>query len=145
MQLLSQKTWPARLEFLYESMDFVSSCARALGFNADRISELELVMEEVLVNIVKYAYRGKEPGEVTISCSEDGGNLVMDVVDSGVPFDLLAASDPDITAGVDERPVGGLGIYLIKKLMDKVKYRREEGRNRLTLVLFKGGKTSPLF
>ncbi len=144
MQLLSQKKWPARLESLYESLDSVSSCARALGFNAERIGELELVMEEVLVNIFKYAYGGKEPGEVTISCSEDGGNLVMDVVDSGVPFDPLTASDPDITAGVDERPVGGLGIYLIKKLMDKVKYRREEGRNRLTLVLFKSGKTSPL-
>ncbi len=144
MQLLSQKKWPARLESLYESLDFVSSCARALGFNAERIGELELVMEEVLVNIFKYAYRGKETGDVTISCSEDGGNLVMNVVDSGVPFDLLAASDPDITAGVDDRPVGGLGIYLIKKLMDEVKYRREEGRNRLTLVLLKRGKTSPL-
>jgi serine/threonine-protein kinase RsbW len=136
MQLLSQKTWPARLEFLYESMDFVSSCARALGYNAERIGELELVMEEVLVNIIKYAYPDREPEDVMITCSEDGGNLVLDIVDSGVPFDLLAAADPDVTACVDERPVGGLGIYLIKKLADGVKYRREENRNRLTLTVY---------
>lgn len=137
MQLISQKTRPARLESLYEFMDFVSSCAKALGYNAERIGELELVMEEILVNIIKYAYPGREPGDVTILCREEGGNLILDVVDSGVPFDLLAASDPDITAGVDERPVGGLGIYLIKKLADDVKYRREKNKNRLTLSLFK--------
>ncbi len=135
MRCLSQKTWPARLEFLYESLDFVSSCARALGYGEERIVELELLMEEVLVNIIKYAYPGREPGEVVISCSEDGGNLVLDIVDSGVPFDLLSAADPDVTAGVEERPVGGLGIYLIKKLADDVKYRREESRNRLTLAV----------
>lgn len=137
MKILSQQTRPARLEFLYASMNAVSSCARALGFGEERIGELELVMEEVLVNIIKYAYAGGEPGDMTIVCSEDGGHLVLEVVDSGVPFDLRTAADPDVAAGVEERPIGGLGIYLIKKLADDVKYRRDGGRNRLTLTLLK--------
>jgi len=118
-------------------MDFVSSFAMGLGYDAGRIGEMELVLEEVFVNIIKYAYPGKEPGDVTITCSEDDGSLVLDVADAGVPFDLLAAADPDITAGVDERPVGGLGIYLIKKLADDVQYRRDGTWNRLTLAFFK--------
>jgi len=126
-------------------MDFVSSCARALGYDAERIGELELIMEEILVNIIKYAYSGREPGDVTISCSEDGGNLVMEISDSGIPFDLLAAADPDVTTGIDERSVGGLGIYLIKKLADDVKYQREENRNRVTLAVFKDRSTVPRF
>jgi len=96
---------------------------------------MELVIEEVLVNIVKYAYAGREPGDMTIICSEDEEHLILDVEDSGVPFDLLTAAEPDVTAGVEERPIGGLGIYLIKKLTDEVRYRRDGDRNRLTLKL----------
>ncbi len=141
MQLLSKKAWPARIESLYLAMDFVTSCARAQGFSPERIGEIELVMEEVLVNIFKYAYQGREAGDVEIACSrKDGGELVIDISDAGVPFDLLAAADPDTTAGIDERQVGGLGIYFVKKLADSVSYRRESGRNRLTLVLCKDRK-----
>lgn len=144
MKLLSKKTWPARLDSLYESLSFVLSCARQHGFGAERLSELELAMEEILVNIFKYAYRGAETGEVDISCSDHDGNLIVEVVDSGVPFNLLGASDPDITAGVDERAIGGLGIFFVKQLMDDVQYRREEDRNKLTLVARKNRKGSPL-
>lgn len=144
MKLLSRKTWPARLDSLYESLAFVLSCAREHGFGDDRLSELELVMEEVLVNIFKYAYRGMEPGTVAISCSDHDGSLVVEVVDSGVPFNLLATSDPDVTAGLDERAIGGLGIFFVKQLMDDVQYRREEELNRLTLVARKDRKGPPL-
>jgi len=137
MQQRSHRIWPARLESLYDALSFVSSCARSQGFGPERIGEIEIALEEVLVNIFKYAYEGKEKEEVEISCGEDDGNFMIEIADSGIPFNMVAATDPDLTAGIEERPIGGLGIFFVKQLMSEVRYRREGGRNRLTLVVFK--------
>ena len=137
MQLLSQKTWPATLDSLYDSMEFVLSCASDQGLEKERIGEIELVMEEVLVNIIKYAYKGKDVGNMEISCSGDDGKFIIEISDAGVPFNILEAADPDVTANVDERAIGGLGIYFVKQLIDEVKYQREKDQNRLTLTVFK--------
>jgi serine/threonine-protein kinase RsbW len=142
MRLLSHKKWPATFESFYESMDFVVSCAKAQGFSEERVGEIELALEEILVNIIKYAYQGKDEGDMEISCSEDEGKLVVEIADAGVPFNILEAADPDITAEVEVRSVGGLGIYFVKQLMDDIRYRREGDRNRLTLVAGKSRKTT---
>jgi serine/threonine-protein kinase RsbW len=131
-------TLPAKLDSLYESMSFVSSCARDLGFSNERISEIELAMEEVLVNIFKYAYKDCSlDGDIEITCTlADAQSFVIEIADSGVPFDIFSAREPDVTAGIDERQIGGLGIFFVKRLMDDVQYRREGGRNKLTLVIY---------
>jgi anti-sigma regulatory factor (Ser/Thr protein kinase) len=130
-------TLPAKLDSLYDFMDFVSSCAREQGFSNKRVSEIELALEEILVNIFKYAYKDCSlDGEIEITCKLACANsFVIEIVDSGMPFDILSVREPDITADIDERQIGGLGIFFVKQLMDDVQYRREEDRNKLTLVI----------
>jgi anti-sigma regulatory factor (Ser/Thr protein kinase) len=90
------------------------------------------------VNIFEYSYAEKN-GNVEVVCKLDAGNFVIEIIDSGIPFNILTAKEPDITSGISERSIGGLGIFLIRKLMDDVRYRREGDRNILTLVVKKPG------
>lgn len=132
-------TLPATLDSLYESMSFVSSHAREHGFSSERISEIELALEEVLVNIFNYAYKdsGLE-GNVEMTCRlADAQRFVIEITDSGVPFNILTVSEPDLTAEIDKRPIGGLGVFFVKQLMDEVHYRREAEKNILTLTVRK--------
>jgi serine/threonine-protein kinase RsbW len=125
-------------------MDFVSSCAREQGFSNERISEIELALEEVLVNIFKYAYKESGlDGDIEITCKlADALSFVIEIADSGMPFDIFSASEPDVTADIDKRQIGGLGVYFVKRLMDDIKYKREAGKNILTLMVRKTANKS---
>ena len=127
---------PARIESLEELMQSITDFAQAADFPGERIQEVALAMEEALTNIFSYAYAEDQNGEVEVHCRmEENSRLLIDIQDSGVPFDILAVPDPDIHSGISERKIGGLGILLIKKMMDEVKYRREGERNILTFVV----------
>jgi anti-sigma regulatory factor (Ser/Thr protein kinase) len=137
MQLLSNIKLPAKIEYLRKLMSSVSHCAREQGFNQKRISEIELAAEEALVNIFNYAYPGNE-GDVEVICKLDPQDrLIIEILDSGVPFDMLSLGEPDTTADISERKVGGLGIFLIRKLMDDVQYQHEGTKNVLSLIVNK--------
>jgi len=105
-----------------------------MGLDRKRASEVELCLEEILVNIIHYAYP-ETPGKMTVDCFRDGDALVIEVSDGGIPYDILSTPEPDLTADVDQRRVGGLGIFFVKQLMDDVRYRWENDRNILTLVV----------
>jgi len=137
MRLLSNIKLPAKLEYLRELVSSISHCAREQGFSPKRISEIELATEEALVNIFNYAYQDKI-GEVEVTCKLDQeGRLIIEIVDSGVPFDMLSLGEPDTTADISERKVGGLGIFFIRKLMDDVQYQHEGAKNVLSLIVNK--------
>ena len=137
MQLLSNIKLPAKIEYLRELMSSVSHCAKEQGFNQKRISEIELAAEEALVNIFNYAYQGNV-GDVEVICKLDPQDrLIIEILDSGVPFDMLSLGEPDTTADISERKVGGLGIFLIRKLMDDVQYQHEGTKNVLSLIVNK--------
>ena len=136
MQMLLSLKLPAKLENLQKFMNSISDCARTEGFGQKRIDEIELALEEVLVNIFNYAYP-QSPGDVEVSCKLEAGRLIIEIIDSGIPFDVTARTDPDLTADVEERKIGGLGIFLIRKMVDEVKYRRENDQNILTLTVNK--------
>ena len=131
-------TLPGTMESLYELMGFVTSFAREKEFSKNRISEIELAMEEVLVNIIKYAYKNCVlSGSIKITCDfANAQGLVIEVVDSGIPFDIFSIPEPDVSADIDERQIGGLGIFFVKRLMDDVRYKREDNQNKLTLVIY---------
>jgi len=134
MDNLSRIVVPAHLSSLQKSIDFVSSFSHKAGFDLKRIREVELCVEEVLVNIFHYAYPGA-PGEVAVSCRIDPGkSLLIEIEDAGIPFNILSASDPDIKANIDERQIGGLGIFFVRQLMDGVEYRRVDNKNFLFLL-----------
>lgn len=127
---------PAKLDNLERWMKSVSDCAKSQGFDRKRISEIELAAEEALVNSCNYSYPGKT-GDVEVICKLDGNRFIIEIIDSGIPFDITSLPDPDITADADKRKIGGLGAFLTKKMVDEVRYRREDNRNILNLIIEK--------
>jgi serine/threonine-protein kinase RsbW len=136
MKVLMTLELPAKLENLERWVKSISDCAESQGFDRKRISGIELAAEEAFVNICNYSYPGK-PGDVEVICELDGNRFIIEIIDSGIPFDMTSLPDPDITADVDDRKIGGLGILLIKKMVDEVRYRRENNRNILNLIIEK--------
>lgn len=92
-----------------------------------------LVLEEVFTNIIKYAYADAGAHEVRFAARLTPDHVVMEFVDDGREFDPLAARPPDLARPLEERPIGGLGIHLVRKLADRLDYVRADGRNRLTV------------
>jgi anti-sigma regulatory factor (Ser/Thr protein kinase) len=126
---------PARIENMELLVQFVSDNARKLGFSGKRIKEIELAAEEALVNIIDYAYPDRQ-GDIKVTCVQHPPKkFVVEIEDSGIAFDMLSLKDPDISAGILDREIGGLGVFLIRKLMDEVHYHRENGRNILNLIV----------
>ena len=96
--------------------------------------KIELSIEEAVENVVQYAYEGGIGWlEAGTSLDDESLILTIELRDAGVPFNPLEKEDPDITLGADERPVGGLGIYLCKSMMDRINYRYEDGNNILIM------------
>ncbi len=131
---------PARRDCIHECLEILIEFARSHGFAAPDVHKLRLVAEEVLANIVAYAYREK-PGDVEMFCrmeaaGPDGTALLMEFRDSGIPF-RFEAPEPDFAANIDDRPIGGLGIYLVRALALDVSYRRENGQNILCVTIGK--------
>lgn len=94
--------------------------------------QLELLIEEILVNIWRHSYPKDAPGKVTIAYSVPKiGELLVEVDDQGIEFDPLMHPAPDLTLDLERRPVGGLGIFLLKSFAQSLSYRREKGWNHL--------------
>ena len=127
-------TLPAHLDSLTRGLALVVACATAEGFPPQRVTEIELAVEEALANICLYAYPDSS-GEVVIRCARDEAqHFLIELIDTGVPYDILARPAPDLTVDPAQRQVGGLGIPLIRALMDNVTYQREGTRNILRLT-----------
>ncbi|MCR4788302.1 MAG: ATP-binding protein [Lachnospiraceae bacterium] len=123
----------ANTDKLDEVLEFLDERLDGNGCNEKAKMQLDIAVEELFVNIAHYAYPDEENGmaEIEISFSDDMVNITL--YDSGTPYDPLAKPDPDITLSAEERPIGGLGIYMVKKSMDDVRYRHEDGMNILTI------------
>jgi anti-sigma regulatory factor (Ser/Thr protein kinase) len=134
-----EKSWPAVVESVPEICRFVYHYAIKLGFTPQKAKQLELATEEMVSNIVKYAFpcgEKDEKGEIKITVEKSPTKLVIHLSDVGVPFNPLEAAEPDIHASIEERPIGGLGIFLARRMVDDIQYRREENKNVLILVKF---------
>lgn len=131
---MAHLTLPATLKNLDPMMAFITDAAKNMGFDEKKLFHIKLAAEEILVNIINYAYKGGS-GDIEITLGDRGGEaLVVEIADHGITFDPLSLPEPDITAPMEKRRIGGLGIFLVRKLMDEVTYRREEERNILTFV-----------
>ena len=128
MSLMITVTLPARIDSLPRGLALVVECATAAGFPPQRVMEIELAVEEALANICLYAYPNGS-GEVEVRCMQDETrHFSIELIDSGIPFDMLARPAPDFTVDAAQRPIGGLGIPLIRALMDNATYHREGAR-----------------
>ncbi|MCF0199339.1 MAG: ATP-binding protein, partial [Bacteroidaceae bacterium] len=97
-------------------------------------NQLQLAIEEAVVNEIDYAYPQDVEATNTLHCTVLPDRVIFELIDQGIAFDPTATDDPDLTLDGEQRPVGGLGILLTKKLMDEVTYQRKDGQNHLRLV-----------
>jgi serine/threonine-protein kinase RsbW len=115
----------------------ISTCLetvmRAGGFPEDDILDTQLAVEEAITNIIVHGYRGAG-GEITVSCREGNGIVEVRLEDRAGPFDPLSLPEPDLVSEVEDRKIGGLGIYLIRQVMDEIQYRFEDGKNIFSLT-----------
>jgi serine/threonine-protein kinase RsbW len=129
---------PATDEGIKAALDAVERLWAALGLSRALTWPVEVTLDEVLANVVHHGLAGRgESAQVEIELRLEPGDpprCELRVEDDGPEFDPLTAAAPDTTAGIEERPIGGLGIELVKRLMDDVRYERREGRNRLRLA-----------
>ena len=127
-----------RVETRQDELDRVSAAIEDFALEADwpldLVFKVNIALEEVVINVMNY---GHDDGlhEIDIILTADEESLTIEIVDDGRPFDPLTdAPKPDVNADLEDRNIGGLGIHLVRKMMDDVRYRREEGKNHLTLV-----------
>ena len=114
--------------------DFVDELRDHLRLDEEKCFDLNLVLEEAVTNVINYAYTDGAEHTFTLDAAEKGGTLTLTLTDDGVPFDPTAAPDPDVSLPAEERPIGGLGIFLIRQLMEQVFYERRDGKNVLTMT-----------
>ncbi|HSF59020.1 MAG TPA: SpoIIE family protein phosphatase [Candidatus Binatia bacterium] len=111
----------------------LAAFARRRGLAAKVVHDLNLALEEILINIISYGYTDKRDHEITVRLRTEPGEVGIDVEDDGQPFNPLEVPEPDTTTPLEERKVGGLGIHLVRKLMDGLEYKRLNDRNLLTI------------
>lgn len=134
LKIMAKLTFPAELENLESMLKFIRTSARKLNFSDKEINQIQIATEEALVNVISYAYPDGYGG-IDITCSiEEGKRLVIQIIDCGVAFDPLSLPDPDIEAPIEEREIGGLGVYMMRNIMDEVHYKRSGDRNILILI-----------
>ena len=124
----------AQADRLYDVQNFVDGELERVGCPMKIQNQIDLVVEEIFINIASYAYA--PPGGkamVRVEFMEEPLTITLSFLDGGEPYDPLAREDPDVTLSAEDRPIGGLGIFLVKKIMDDIQYEYKDGRNILTL------------
>jgi anti-sigma regulatory factor (Ser/Thr protein kinase) len=114
--------------------EFIRQATEEFNLSLSVDMNLKLAIEEAVVNVILYAYPGETDKDIFISFDADREGLTICITDYGIAFDPTAMKAPDITLPLEQRPVGGLGAYLVKQLMTKVSYTRSGDKNILTLI-----------
>jgi serine/threonine-protein kinase RsbW len=131
---MSRFTFPARFEYLDEIRGHVAREARTAGFADKAVYAIQLAADEAASNIIEHAYAGRTDGSLEMTCEFEQDRLVITFFDRGKSFDISKVKKPDLKADLSERKIGGLGIYLMHKLMDEVRYSSTRSGNILTLI-----------
>jgi anti-sigma regulatory factor (Ser/Thr protein kinase) len=136
---MSNMTFPAQFDFLDEIRDFVAQVAREGGFTEKAIYSLQLAADEAASNIIEHAYEGISNAGIDISCDVRGDTFTITMRDNGKSFDPSNVKQPNLKADLSERQIGGLGLYLMRKLMDEVHYESNPRTgNLLTMIKRRG-------
>lgn len=129
---MSEITLPAVQSNLEALTAFVDGILEENDCNLKSQMQIDVVIDEIFSNIVLYAY--EDTGDVTVRVEISDGNAEITFIDSGREYNPIEKDDPDITLSAEDRPIGGLGIFIVKKTMDEVKYRYESNQNILTVI-----------
>ena len=131
---MKELTIAATVENIDMVTEFVDEQLENLGCPVKAQIQINIAIDELFGNIAHYAYK-PDVGDATVQVEVKENPLTVSItfIDSGIPYNPLTVSDPDITLSAEERQIGGLGIYMVKKYMDEISYEYREGKNILTI------------
>ena len=132
---VKELTLEAKVANLQQVLDFVDENLTSMRCPMKIMMQIDVAVEEIFVNVASYAYT-PNTGSVTIrmDLQEKPRAVVITFIDSGVPYNPLAKEDPDVSLSAEERSIGGLGIFMVKKTMDKMEYEYKDKQNILTMT-----------
>ena len=129
-----QITHAAELESLKKFRDFITSCCAQYDISNDVVLDLKLAVDEACTNIIEHGYKGMDPGSIILSFRIETGRILVQITDFGHIFEPEAAPKPDVEAALEDRELGGLGLFLIYQTMDNIDYQSSEEGNTLTFT-----------
>lgn len=124
---------PARLDALGRLKRFVRSACREEGVGEEDMLSIELICDELAANVCRHAYGGTGEGSYELEIRFEEGECIIRIVDSAPPFDPTQRKEADTSASLEEREIGGLGIHLVRRHVDRMRYRRRSGQNVVTV------------
>jgi anti-sigma regulatory factor (Ser/Thr protein kinase) len=133
---MKQSTFQASLIELPDIIDFIKQCSASYHLKSEQLMAIELAVEEVVVNIISYAYNDQQTqGNILIQCgiNQQKTILVITICDTGKAYNPLLKEPPNLSTDIEQRSIGGLGIYLTQQMMDNVYYYHKNGQNMLTM------------
>ena len=136
MSLRFQITHAAELESLQKFRDFITACCAQYDISNDVVLDLKLAVDEACTNIIEHGYKGMDPGSIILSFRIETGRILVQITDFGHVFEPEAVPKPDVEAALEDRELGGLGLYLIYQRMHNIDYQSSEEGNILTFTKF---------
>lgn len=125
----------SQVERLADIADFIADAACACGLNDEQTYDAQMAVDEACTNVIEHAYRGDPDGTIDIACEKRGNEFVVTIQDFGARFDPRRIESPKTRDPLSKRRIGGLGVFFMRKLMDRVEFESASGRgNRLTMV-----------
>ena len=124
----------AEMADLEKADHMIAEFAHAKLWSEETLFQIRLVLEEIMINVISHGSDGLNTPQISLRLGQENGIITMEIADNGKPYDPLDASPPDIASALDDRPIGGLGVYLVRQLMDDVSYCHDKGWNKLTLT-----------
>ncbi len=121
---------------LYVIRDFIKNTALSLGYSNAAIGNIILAVDEACTNIIKHAYKYSPTGDIQIELNRIANKFIITILDSGIEFDPNLIPEPDIKEYYKQRRIGGLGMYLMKKMMDEVVYTKNKNKNQVKMVKY---------
>jgi anti-sigma regulatory factor (Ser/Thr protein kinase) len=144
---LQNKTKPAKfvletvadIDHLKEINNFIENSLKELDIQGEGCGHICVSLDEAVTNVIMYAYP-QTKGKISITIEKFNDRVLVEIIDSGAPFNPLKHPVPDVSASIEKRAIGGLGIHLMRNMMDELNYRRVDGQNCLSLVKNIGGQ-----
>ena len=129
-----QITHAAELESLQKFRDFITSCCAQYDIAADAVLDLKLAVDEACTNVIVHGYKGMDPGSIILSFRIEPDRILVQITDFGHVFEPASAPKPDLEAALEDRAIGGFGLFLIYQTMDGIEYHSSEEGNILTFT-----------
>jgi anti-sigma regulatory factor (Ser/Thr protein kinase) len=131
-----QITRAAELESLSVFREFISDCCAKFNVPNETVFELKLAVDEACTNVIEHGYKGMDPGSIILSFRIESDRILVQLTDFGHVFEPAEAPKPDLEAALEDRPLGGMGLYLIYQMMDNIDYKSSEDGNTLTFTKY---------